>query len=112
MCIILFSLILVFNNLNLTSYETIKINSPQLISKDYLPNYTAGLTFFIAVACTNLFHQGNWQRVFSAKNNSILKKSLIYSSIIIFIIVFWMGYSGLISFSLNSKVVNLLLIFL
>ena len=104
MCIILFSLILVLNNSNLTSYETIKINSPQLISKDYLPNYTAGLTFFIAVACTNLFHQGNWQRVFSAKNNSILKKSLINSSIIIFIIVFWMGYSGLISFSLNSKV--------
>ena len=56
------------------------------------------------MACTNLFHQGNWQRVFSAKNNSILKKSLINSSIIIFIIVFWMGYSGLISFSLNSKV--------
>ena len=104
MCIILFSLILVFNNLNLTSYETIKINSPQLISKDYLPNYTAGLTFFIAVACTNLFHQGNWQRVFSAKNNLILKKSLINSSIIIFIIVFWMGYTGLISFSLNSNV--------
>ena len=104
MCIILFSLILVFNNLNLNSFETIKINSPQLISKDFLPNYTAGLTFFIAVACTNLFHQGNWQRVFSAKNNSILKKSLINSSIIIFIIVFWMGYSGLISFSLNSKV--------
>ena len=52
-----------------------------------------------------MFHQGNWQRVFSAKNNSILKSSLIYSSIIIFFIVFWMGYSGLISYSLNSKVI-------
>jgi len=30
---------------------------------------------------------------------------LIYSSIIIFVIVFWMGYSGLISYSLNSKVI-------
>jgi len=63
------------------------------------------MTFFIAVAATNLFHQGNWQRVFSAKNNSILKSSLIYSSIIVFFIVFWMGYSGLISYSLNSKVI-------
>ena len=91
--------------LDLTSYEVIKKNSPNLIDKNYLPNYTAGLTFFIAVAATNLFHQGNWQRVFSARNNSILKTSLIYSSIIIFFIVFWMGYSGLISYSLNSKVV-------
>ena len=102
--IILFSLILIFGNLNLSSYLTIKNNSPQLIDKNYLPNYTAGLTFFIAVACTNLFHQGNWQRVFSAKNNLILKKSLIYSFIIILFIVFFMGYTGLISYSLNSKV--------
>ena len=70
-----------------------------------MPNYTAGLTFFIAVAATNLFHQGNWQRVFAAKNNLILKKSLIYSSIITLLIVLWMGYTGLISFSLNSKVI-------
>ena len=70
----------------------------------YLPNYTAGLTFFIAVAATNLFHQGNWQRVFAAKNNNKLKTSLLYSSTIIFIIVFWMGYTGLISYSLNQEV--------
>ncbi len=102
--IILMSLFLILGNLDLTSYEIIKKNSPNLVDKNYLPNYTAGLTFFIAVAATNLFHQGNWQRVFSAKNNSILKTSLIYSAIIIFFIVFWMGYSGLISYSLNSKV--------
>ena len=62
------------------------------------------MTFFIAVAATNLFHQGNWQRVFAAKNNFVLKKSLIYSSIISFLIVLWMGYSGLISVSIDSKI--------
>jgi Na+/proline symporter len=103
--IIAASVFIILGNLDLPSYEIIQKNSPNLIEKNYLPNYTAGLTFFIAVAATNLFHQGNWQRVFSAKNNSILKSSLIYSSIIIFFIVFWMGYSGLISYSLNSKVI-------
>ena len=102
--IILASVFIILRNIDLSSFELIKKNSPNLIDKNYLPNYTAGFTFFIAVAATNLFHQGNWQRVFSAKNNSILKSSLIYSSIIIFFIVFWMGYSGLISYSLNSKV--------
>ena len=103
--IILASLLIILSNIELSSFEIIKKNSPNLIDKNYLPNYTAGLTFFIAVAATNLFHQGNWQRVFSAKNNSILKSSLIYSSIIIFFIVFWMGYSGLLSYSLNPKVI-------
>ena len=103
--IILSSLFLVLGKLDIPSFEIIKQNSPNLIDKNYLPNYTAGLTFFIAVAATNLFHQGNWQRVFSAKNNRILKSSLIYSSLITFIIVFWMGYTGLLSLSLNSKVI-------
>ena len=103
--LILTSVILILGNLETNSFELIKENSPNLVSSKYLPNYTAGLTFFIAVAATNLFHQGNWQRVFAAKNNLTLKKSLIYSSIITFLIVLWMGYTGLISFSLNSKVI-------
>ena len=103
--IILLSIFLILGNIELSSFELIKKNSPQLVNNEYLPNYTAGLTFFIAVAATNLFHQGNWQRVFSAKNNSILKSSLIYSSVIIFFIVFWMGYTGLIAYSLNPNLV-------
>ena len=103
--IILASLLIILSNIDLSSFEIIKKNAPNLIDKNYLPNYTAGLTFFIAVAATNLFHQGNWQRVFSARNNLTLKSSLIYSSIIIFFIVFWMGYSGLLSYSLNPKVI-------
>jgi len=102
--IILFSIFLILGNLEINSYELIKKNSTKLVSKNYIPNYTAGLTFFIAVAATNLFHQGNWQRVFAAKNNFILKKSLIYSSIISFFVVLWMGYTGLISFSLDPKI--------
>ena len=104
--IILFSIFLILGNLEINSYELIKKNSAKLISKNYIPNYTAGLTFFIAVAATNLFHQGNWQRVFAAKNNLILKKSLIYSSIISFLIVLWMGYTGLISFSINPEIIS------
>ncbi len=103
--IILFSIFLILGNLEINSYELIKKNSTKLVSKNYIPNYTAGLTFFIAVAATNLFHQGNWQRVFAARNNLILKKSLIYSSIISFLIVLWMGYTGLISFSIDSKII-------
>ncbi len=87
------------------NFEFIKINKPNLLSSSYLPNFTAGLTFFIAVAATNLFHQGNWQRVYAAKNDSVLKNSLIISFVIIIPIVFMMGFSGLIATSQNSSVV-------
>jgi Na+/proline symporter len=87
------------------SFSFIKEKSPHLLSASYIPNYTAGLTFFIAVAATNLFHQGNWQRVYAAKNNDILKKSLMVAFIVIIPIVFFMGFSGLVAVSANPKVI-------
>ena len=91
-------------NFSYISLDTIKTNSSHLLSSKYIPNYTAGLTFFIAVAATNLFHQGNWQRVFAAKNNQVLRKSLLFSFIIIIPIVFFMGASGIIAISVDNKI--------
>ena len=99
-----FSYLISFNS-NDFNFEFIKTNKPNLLSTNYLTNFTAGLTFFIAVAATNLFHQGNWQRVYAAKSNDVLKKSLIFSFIIIIPVVFLMGFSGLIAISQNSSVV-------
>ena len=93
-------------NSNDFNVEFIKSNKPNLLSINYLPNFTAGLTFFIAVAATNLFHQGNWQRVYAAKSNHVLKKSLILSFIIIIPVVFLFGFSGLVSISQNSSVIS------
>ena len=90
-------------NSNEFSFEFIKKVNPQLLSASYIPSYTAGLTFFIAVAATNLFHQGNWQRVYAAKNYDILKKSLIISFLVIVPIVFFMGFVGMVSFSVDSS---------
>ena len=83
------------------SFEFINKKNPQLLSSSYIPSYTAGLTFFIAVAATNLFHQGNWQRVYAAKNFETLRKGLIISFFIIIPIVFYMGFTGMVAFSIN-----------
>ncbi|WP_435113076.1 sodium:solute symporter family transporter [Candidatus Pelagibacter bacterium nBUS_36] len=84
------------------SFEFVQEKNPQLLSASYIPSYTAGLTFFIAVAATNLFHQGNWQRVYAAKDYQTLKKSLIFSFFIIIPIVLFMGFTGMVSFSIDS----------
>jgi Na+/proline symporter len=77
------------------------VKNPHLLSQSYIPSYTAGITFFIAVAATNLFHQGNWQRVYAAKNFVTLRKSLIISFFIIIPIVFYMGFAGMVAFSID-----------
>ena len=102
--LISFSYLISFNS-NEFNFEFVKIHKPHLLSSSYLPNFTAGLTFFIAVAATNLFHQGNWQRVYAAKNNKVLTNSLIISFIIIIPIVFFMGFSGLVASSQDSTII-------
>jgi Na+/proline symporter len=87
------------------SFEFIRQKKPNLLSSSYIPNYTSGLTFFIAVAATNLFHQGNWQRVYAAKNNEVLKISLLISFLMIIPIVFFMGFSGLVAVSVDPNVI-------
>ena len=90
-------------NLDSISYKSVTNNSGALLSGKYIPNYTSGLTFFVAVTATNLFHQGNWQRVFAAKNYKVLKKSLLLSFLIIIPIVFFMGITGIIAISVDNK---------
>tara|TARA_A100001015_G_scaffold154323_1_gene171284 strand:- start:217 stop:1647 length:1431 start_codon:yes stop_codon:yes gene_type:complete len=102
--LISFSYLVSFNS-NEFNFEFVKIHKPHLLSSSYLPNFTAGLTFFIAVAATNLFHQGNWQRVYAAKNNKVLTNSLIISFVIIIPIVFFMGFSGLVASSQDSTII-------
>ena len=86
------------------SFAFIREKNPQLLSYSYIPSYTAGLTFFIAVAATNLFHQGNWQRVYAAKDYKTLKSALIVSFFIIAPIVFLMGFIGMVSFSIDPSI--------
>ena len=74
------------NNLNLNIFQE---NFLKFDSKSLISSFQFGFVFFIAVAATNLFHQGNWQRVYAAKNDKILVKSLLVS---FFIIFFWAAF--------------------
>jgi len=82
------------NNLNLNIFEE---NFIKFDNKSLITSFQFGFVFFIAVAATNLFHQGNWQRVYAAKSEKILVKSLLISFFIIFIIVLGLGLTGSIS---------------
>ena len=108
---IFFTLILLLSFLYLFSiqpdhfnFNFIKQKKPELLSLNYVNNFTAGLTFFIAVAATNLFHQGNWQRVYAAQNDKTLSDSLVYSFLIVTPIVFIIGFTGLVAVSQNENV--------
>jgi len=103
--LIISAIYLINFNADQFNFSFINQQNPHLLSSSYVSSYTAGLTFFIAVAATNLFHQGNWQRVYAAKDYDTLRKSLLVSFFIIIPIVFFMGFSGLVAISVDAKVI-------
>jgi hypothetical protein len=76
-------------NFNIFNKDLLQIDKKSLVN-----SLQFGFVFFVAVAATNLFHQGNWQRVYAAQNNKVLVASLLVSFVIIYVIVFCMGLTG------------------
>ena len=100
--IILVFLIIAINQIfnmetNSFSIEMIKEKAGTLVSGKYFYGYTAGLTFFIAVFATNLFDQGIWQRVYSAKSNKDLVIGFASAFFIILPFLFILGFFGILA---------------
>lgn len=100
--IILVFLIIAINQIfnietNSFSVELIKEKAGTLVSGKYFYGYTAGLTFFIAVFATNLFDQGIWQRVYSAKSNKDLVIGFASAFFVVLPFLFILGFFGMLA---------------
>lgn len=81
--------------------EQIAINKPDLLDFKNLGGIEYGLTLCIGVFAANLFHQGYWQRIYSGKNNTVVKKSLITCILIVLPIMIITGFIGIASSGLG-----------
>lgn len=69
--------------------------APQLISLTDPVGIKAGLTFFVAILLTGLFHQGNWQRVYSARDTRTMRRGFLLGGLFAGPFIFVMGLFGL-----------------
>jgi Na+/proline symporter len=69
--------------------------APHLGEISYMPGLEAGLTLFLAVLLTSIFHQGYWQRVFASRDRQTLGRSFFIAGIVGGLFVFAMGLFGL-----------------
>ena len=61
------------------------------------------LTLIIAVTAANLFHQGYWQRIWSAQDNRALKTGSLWAAIITMIIIAVVGGLGMLTVMLGKN---------
>lgn len=69
--------------------------APQLLQLTDPTGVKAGLTFFVAILLTGLFHQGNWQRVYSARDTRSMRRGFLIGGLLAAPVIFIMGLFGL-----------------
>lgn len=70
-----------------------------LASNWTMEGFTAAVTLIIAIACAELFNQGNWQRVWAAKSVPALRKGFFMGSVMVFLLMMFFGVMGMIAYA-------------
>lgn len=60
---------------------------------------TTAITLIIAIACAELFNQGNWQRVWAAESIPALKKGFCIGSAMVFSLMMFFGVMGMLAYA-------------
>ena len=56
--------------------------------------FKSGLALVVAITAAEMFSQGNWQRAWASEDEKSLKKAAITASLIVFPLIFVMGFLG------------------
>lgn len=73
----------------------LQAKAPQLLQLTDPVGVKAGLTFFVAILLTGLFHQGNWQRVYAARDVRSMRRGFLTGGLLAAPVIFVMGLFGL-----------------
>ncbi len=76
--------------------------NPALLDFGYMPGIEFALTLIIAIVGAELFNQSNWQRVYSPKTASIMRKSFLIGGLIVALIIFTVGFFGFFSVAYDA----------
>ncbi len=77
--------------------DQVTAEAPQLLDPAHRIGYETGVALVIAILAANLFHQGYWQRVWTAKDMGILRRSLTMAAVVVVPIVFLAGFLGVVA---------------
>lgn len=77
--------------------DQIGVEAPQLLDPGHRLGYETGVALIVAILAANLFHQGYWQRVWSARDPAVLRRSLALAALLVIPLVFLAGFLGVVA---------------
>ncbi|MFT4191145.1 MAG: sodium:solute symporter [Comamonas sp.] len=75
--------------------QTLQAQQPRLLSLTDPVGIKAGFTFLVAILLTGLFHQGNWQRIYAARDSKSMRRGFLFGGMMVAPFILVMGLFGL-----------------
>jgi len=75
--------------------QALQDKAPHLLDWRDPVGIKAGLTFFVAILATGMFHQGNWQRIYAARDTRALRSGFWFGGVLVVPFIFVLGLFGL-----------------
>ena len=70
-------------------------DNPQLLALNHMPGLEFGLTLIVAVLAANMFHQGFWQRVYTARDETALRRGFAVAGAVVIPMIIIAGLMGI-----------------
>ena len=84
--------------------DPVSDSSPELLSFTHRPGIEFGFTLIIAVLAANMFHQGFWQRVYTTRDDTALRRGFGVGAVVVVPIILLAGFLGI--FAVGKEVVG------
>ena len=75
--------------------DPVRADNPQLLALDHLTGLEFGLTLIVAILAANMFHQGFWQRVYTARDDRALRKGFAVAGATVIPVIVIAGLLGI-----------------
>ena len=75
-------------------YRTVVSTQPQLLNPGYLPGVEFGVYIVFAVMGANMLNQGQWQRVYAAKDTATMRRAFAIAALAVVPMIFLAGLFG------------------
>ena len=75
--------------------DPVRADNPQLLALDHRPGLEFGLTLIVAILAANMFHQGFWQRVYTASDDRALRRGFAVAGAMVIPVIVIAGLLGI-----------------
>ena len=83
-------------------FDKVSESNPELLSPSHGPGIELAITLVIAILAAEMFNQGSWQRVYTMRDQGVLRKGFLIAGLVVLPVIFLTGIFGILAVGMDA----------